>query len=122
MVKENKKSAPQITSIPLQHVMAFNAVSAPAYMGQAMGHIWKGADGQQHEVIVIARDIAGLQRFTEDYELEVALDIKKTVPVGMAHAGNLRIINGANFSGDTGGDIPVASPAKKQATKDDEEW
>ena len=119
MVTAKKPTGPQLKEIPMRHVMAFNAVSAPAYMGQAMGHIWKSSDGKEHEVIVIAKDIAGLQLFCQDYELDVKLDIEKTKPVGMAHAGQLRIIPASGFSGETGGSIPIAPPKKDEES---EEW
>lgn len=121
MVTAKKTEGPQIKEIPMRHVMAFNAVSAPAYMGQAMGHIWKSEDGKQREVIVIAKDIEGLQQFVKDYELEVSLNIDKTKPVGMCHAGQLRIIPASGYSGATGGSIPVAQPTGKQ-DEESEEW
>lgn len=120
MVTSKKKEGPIIKDIPLKHVMAFNAVSAPAYMGQAAGLIHTLDDGRQIEVIILAKDIETLREFYNDVS-EKGLNIEKSVPVGMCHAGNLRIVSASNFSGQTGGSIPVAQPTNKQ-DEESEEW
>ena len=121
MVTIKKKEGPMLKAIPLEHVMAFNAVSAPAYMGQAAGLIHKRNNGEVIEVIVLARDIETLRKFYDDVH-EVKLKIEKSVPVGMCHAGQLRIIPASGYSGNTGGlGIPVAQPTNKQ-DNESEEW
>lgn len=120
MVTTKKKEGPMLKDIPLKHVMAFNSVSAPAYMGQAAGLIHKRDDGEVIEVIVLAKDIETLRKFYDDV-VETELKIEKSVPVGMAHAGQLRIIPASNYSGPTGGSIPVAQPTDKQCDES-EEW
>lgn len=120
MVTKKSEPTPEIKDIPLKHVMAFNAVSAPAYVGQAAGLIHTSKAGEKVEVIIIAKDIETLRSFYDDVAA-LKLKIDKSVPVGMAHMGNLRIVNAANFSGETGGSIPVAQPTKKQ-DDNEEEW
>lgn len=122
MVTIKKKEGPMLKDIPLKHVMAFNAVSAPAYMGQAAGLIHKRADGEVIDVIIIAKDIETLRKFYDDVA-DSKLKIEKSVPVGMAHAGQLRIIPASGYSGNTGGPgIPVAQPIRDFYDDESEEW
>lgn len=113
------KTVDPLRQIPMRHVMAFNAVSAPAYVGHAVGHRWRDSKGE-HEVIVIAKDVETLTHFNDTFELEAKVNQEKVVPVGMAHMRSLRVVNAEGYSGVTGGSIPVATPVSKK--EESEEW
>ena len=77
--------------IPMEFVMAFNAVSAPAFVGTCAAlSLDKELDGEPNiEVIVMAKDPAMLQRFFS--ELPHSLDLNRTYPVALAHQKHLRL-------------------------------
>lgn len=117
-----KKPIKPISDIQLKHVMAFNAVSAPAHIGIACGHRYIDADGVETEVIIIAKDNAALAKFHIDYGLQDEFDKDRTVPVGLAHLRNLRILKASEFSGESGGSIPTNQGVSKPDETDSEDW
>lgn len=67
--------------LPMEYVMAFNAVSAPAYMGEGAALRIDGSldDMPDIEVIVIARNKAELQRFHDHIGQQI--DLTKSKPL-----------------------------------------
>lgn len=78
--------------IPMAHVMAFDAVSALAYVGVAAGHrIDCTLDGDPDmQIVILAKDRETLQRFHR--HIGIALDITKVQAVAMASTKTLRIM------------------------------
>lgn len=80
-----------IKDIPMAHIMAFNMVSAPAYVGVAAGQIIDCTldDEPDMEVIILAKDEATLKRYHKF--VGIGLDTTKVQKVALASTRTLRI-------------------------------
>lgn len=81
----------------IHQVMAFNAVSAPAYVGKAVGLIVDCSmdDEPDIQVIITARTDAELQRFHDLIGQKV--DLTKSKEVAIAWTAYLRVRDQANI-------------------------
>jgi hypothetical protein len=83
--------------IPMAHVMAFNAVSANAYVGHAIAEcVSCDLDGDpDFDVIVLAESVDNLKRFFALTGMKA--DFTKSAPVALAHQRDLRIMRSDNM-------------------------
>lgn len=122
----NEKPAKNINQlfkdIPLQHVTAFNNISALSYMGAALGHI--DDDDPSLQFIIVAKDVATLARISKRYGL--GSDLTKAMGVGVTPATHLRVIPYAQASDHllsrTYPDPMASEKATPAAAPDDEDW
>lgn len=83
--------AERIVDIPKAHIMAFNMVSAPAYIGVAAGHFIDGSldDIPDFHVVIMAANKEDLQRYHD--HIGQRLDMKRVEAVALASTKTLRI-------------------------------
>lgn len=74
--------------IPVRHVMAFNSISALAYVGAAGAYV--NPEDPSLQFILVAKDRETLVRIFE--YLEVPFDAEKAKPVGVTSTTHLRLI------------------------------
>lgn len=88
--------------IPIHHVMAFNAVSAPAFIGQASAVVIDCSldDEADLGVIIVAKSKYDLERFFEFIECES--HPAKFKEVAVTHTAYLRVRKQADIQGEHG--------------------
>lgn len=92
-----KKKAIEPLDVPMENVMAFNAVSARCYIGQAVALRIDGSldDEPDTDVIVIAKDEAALQKFHDSIGRSV--DITKIKAVAVASRSTVRVLHATDL-------------------------
>lgn len=105
------------SQIPIQHVVAFNMVSAPAHIGCAIGQRIDGSlDGEPDiSIVVMAKNRVELDRALA--YLNLTSDMSKSVPAALIHTKNLRV----HPIGAIAPASPYCPPEVKQANPE-EEW
>ena len=93
----SKKPEHRPARLPMEHVMAFNAVSANCYVGEAIAQRIDGSldDEPDFDIIIFAKDKGRLIKACEYLGLKP--DIEKSQPVAVAHRNSVRIANASQL-------------------------
>lgn len=108
------------TSIKVEHVMAFNNISAPAYLGRAVAIELDGSldDEPDLGVIIVANDDATLARFYE--RIGQRLCPEKVKPVGVVYAAHIKVIPYTRASAELMSRTYADPMQHKDSSKDDD--
>lgn len=92
MSTKKKEPGPGPVDVPMQHVMAFNAVSAMCHVGVAIGLRIDGSldDEPDTDVIIMAKDEAALLKFHQS--IGRSSDMAKVKAVALADRASVRVI------------------------------
>jgi hypothetical protein len=88
----SKKPESQPAILPMEHVMAFNAVSANCYVGEAIAQRIDGSldDEPDFDIIIFAKDRQQVLKACEYLGLKCT--IEKSQPVAVANMKDIRVI------------------------------